>query len=142
MSGSTAPVAAVVDSATSVDSLPDSIADVPQSQSASSASEQALAPNRRDSNASATRLGPVDQGYNHPHQGHHHGSGGSILLGSLVSSCHILTNMDGERGAFFIFSDLGVRSSGSFRLRFDLFDLELASYRGGVVGSVGVFPGG
>ncbi|KAJ3193770.1 hypothetical protein HK101_004124 [Irineochytrium annulatum] len=47
----------------------------------------------------------------------------SILLGSLVGCCQILNDLEGKPGAFFVLSDLGVRSSGTYRLRFDLFDL-------------------
>ncbi|KAJ3003445.1 hypothetical protein HKX48_001754 [Thoreauomyces humboldtii] len=47
-----------------------------------------------------------------------------ILLGGLVSSCHILRNEEGEKGLYFVFPDVGVRTSGLYRLKFNLFVVE------------------
>ncbi|KAJ3014044.1 hypothetical protein HKX48_005382 [Thoreauomyces humboldtii] len=49
-----------------------------------------------------------------------------ILLGGLVSSCHILRDEDGEKGLYFVFPDIGVRTSGLYRLKFNLFVVEAA----------------
>lgn len=49
------------------------------------------------------------------------------LSGGLVSSCHLLTDLNGKRGAYFVFSDLCVRVEGIFRLKVLLLDLRLAS---------------
>ncbi|KAJ3048352.1 hypothetical protein HK097_010647, partial [Rhizophlyctis rosea] len=45
------------------------------------------------------------------------------LFGSLVSSAHLLNDLNGERGAFFVFPDLCIRVEGRFRLAFMLSDL-------------------
>ncbi|KAJ3006316.1 hypothetical protein HKX48_000193 [Thoreauomyces humboldtii] len=44
-----------------------------------------------------------------------------VLLGTRVSSCHILRDEDGTKGLYFAFPDMGVRASGIYRLRFHLF---------------------
>ncbi|KAJ3114594.1 hypothetical protein HDU96_001896 [Phlyctochytrium bullatum] len=68
----------------------------------------------------------------------HYHTNHQVIMGSLVSCCHILTDIDGEKGAFFIFSDLAVRASGAFRLKFDLFDVStlvrMTSMPGGTLG--------
>ncbi|KAI8836141.1 velvet factor [Chytridium lagenaria] len=46
-----------------------------------------------------------------------------VMMGCLVSACWILTDLSGEKGMFFIFPDISVRTSGTYRLKFDLFDL-------------------
>lgn len=46
-----------------------------------------------------------------------------VLIGTLVAPCHILFDVNGERGMFFVFHDLSVRSSGTYRLKFSLFDV-------------------
>ncbi|KAI8848156.1 velvet factor [Chytridium lagenaria] len=61
-----------------------------------------------------------------PPDTHHYHTNHQVIMGSLVSCCHILTDLEGERGAFFVFSDLAVRASGAFRLKFDLFDVSSA----------------
>ncbi|KAI8820099.1 velvet factor-domain-containing protein [Fimicolochytrium jonesii] len=48
---------------------------------------------------------------------------GPILMGSLVSCCHVLRDESGKKGLFFVFPDVGVRAGGVFRLRFRLFDV-------------------
>ncbi|KAI8911582.1 velvet factor [Gorgonomyces haynaldii] len=48
----------------------------------------------------------------------------SVLMGSLVSSCSLLVDEHGQRGFFFVFPDLAIRSSGSYRLKFSLFDIQ------------------
>ncbi|KAI8918395.1 velvet factor [Powellomyces hirtus] len=47
-----------------------------------------------------------------------------VLLGSLVSSCYILRDENGMKGLFFVFPDMGVRTSGKYRLKFNLFVVE------------------
>ncbi|KAJ2081395.1 hypothetical protein H4R24_002381 [Coemansia sp. RSA 988] len=56
----------------------------------------------------------------------HHikGSRVSAMAGTMVSPLHTLRDMTDTQGAYFVFSDLSVRMEGSFRLRFDLFEIE------------------
>ncbi|KAJ3227372.1 hypothetical protein HDU81_006754 [Chytriomyces hyalinus] len=44
-----------------------------------------------------------------------------VLWGRLAAVCTRLTDLDGSVGNFFIFHDLAVRSSGTYRLKFDLY---------------------
>ncbi|KAJ3041295.1 hypothetical protein HDV00_009565 [Rhizophlyctis rosea] len=46
-----------------------------------------------------------------------------VLVGLLVSPCHILADVDGQRGMFFTFPDLSVRTSGQYRIKFCLYDI-------------------
>ncbi|KAJ1953513.1 hypothetical protein IWQ62_005974, partial [Dispira parvispora] len=46
-----------------------------------------------------------------------------ILSGSLVSSVHNLRDINGKRGAFFVFPDLSIRLEGTYRLKFHLYEL-------------------
>lgn len=46
-----------------------------------------------------------------------------LLDGSAVSTCHLLTDLMGNRGAYFIFEDLAVRMDGTYRLCISLSDL-------------------
>ncbi|KAI9104560.1 velvet factor-domain-containing protein [Phlyctochytrium arcticum] len=46
-----------------------------------------------------------------------------VLLGSLVSACHMLRDLEGRKGLFFVLQDVGVRTSGMYRLRFDLYSV-------------------
>ncbi|KAJ3290077.1 hypothetical protein HDU76_007445 [Blyttiomyces sp. JEL0837] len=41
----------------------------------------------------------------------------STLFGSIVSSCHFLTDLTGQKGAYFVFPDLSVRVEGTYRLK-------------------------
>ncbi|KAJ1781604.1 hypothetical protein LPJ62_005766, partial [Coemansia sp. RSA 2167] len=50
----------------------------------------------------------------------------TAMAGSMVSPLHPLRDTSSVHGAYFVFSDLSVRMEGSFRLRFDLF--EIAGY--------------
>ncbi len=43
--------------------------------------------------------------------------------GSIVSSLYRLKDLDGRDGAFFVFPDLSVRTEGSYRLKFSLFEI-------------------
>ncbi|KAL2912638.1 hypothetical protein HK105_207854 [Polyrhizophydium stewartii] len=52
-----------------------------------------------------------------------------VLLGNMMSTCHVLKDLGGTRGMFFVFPDLAVRLSGTFRLRATMYDL-----RGSLVG--------
>ncbi|KAJ1919465.1 hypothetical protein H4219_001935 [Mycoemilia scoparia] len=45
------------------------------------------------------------------------------MTGSVVSSLAHLKDIDGTEGAFFVFPDLSVRSEGSYRLKFSLFEI-------------------
>ncbi|KAJ1922306.1 hypothetical protein H4219_000168 [Mycoemilia scoparia] len=45
------------------------------------------------------------------------------LSGMVVSSLHTLCDLDMVQGAYFVFGDLSVRLEGSFKLRFDLFEI-------------------
>ncbi|KAJ3092860.1 hypothetical protein HDU96_002587, partial [Phlyctochytrium bullatum] len=58
------------------------------------------------------------------------------LVGTLTSSCHLVTDLDGRKGAYFVFSDLFIRCEGRFRLRIHLSDLTelLAGVVGGRAG--------
>ncbi|TPX56386.1 hypothetical protein SpCBS45565_g08426 [Spizellomyces sp. 'palustris'] len=47
----------------------------------------------------------------------------SVLVGSLVSPCHILTDVDGQKALFFTFADLSIRTGGHYRLKFFLYDI-------------------
>ncbi|KAI8825861.1 velvet factor-domain-containing protein [Fimicolochytrium jonesii] len=47
----------------------------------------------------------------------------SALVGSLVSPCHVLTDIDGTRALFFTFPDLSIRTSGQYILKFSLYDM-------------------
>ncbi|KAI9095005.1 velvet factor, partial [Phlyctochytrium arcticum] len=47
----------------------------------------------------------------------------SVLVGSLVSPCHILTDVDGHKALFFTFADLSIRTGGQYRLKFFLYDI-------------------
>ncbi|KAI9332827.1 velvet factor-domain-containing protein [Obelidium mucronatum] len=46
-----------------------------------------------------------------------------IIMGQLISVSQTLDDLDNVTGQFYLFPELSVRSSGKFRLRFDLFDL-------------------
>ncbi|KAI8922413.1 velvet factor-domain-containing protein [Powellomyces hirtus] len=47
----------------------------------------------------------------------------SVLVGSLVSPCHVLTDVDGSKSLFFTFPDLSIRTSGQYLLKFSLYDI-------------------
>ncbi|KAJ3062237.1 hypothetical protein HDU98_001873 [Podochytrium sp. JEL0797] len=46
-----------------------------------------------------------------------------VLLGQLVSISEPLVDLDDRQGLFFMHPELAIRSSGAFRLKFDLFDM-------------------
>ncbi|KAI8618269.1 velvet factor, partial [Chytriomyces sp. MP71] len=46
-----------------------------------------------------------------------------VLLGQLVAISTPLMDLDHERGLFFIYPELSIRTSGKWRLRFDLFEM-------------------
>ena len=46
-----------------------------------------------------------------------------LLEGNTVSSCHILTDLYGKKGAYFVFEDLSVKIEGYFRLKVFVSDL-------------------
>lgn len=43
-----------------------------------------------------------------------------VLVGSLCATCLRLQDEDGQQGLFFFAHDLGVRTEGTFRLKFSL----------------------
>jgi hypothetical protein len=45
------------------------------------------------------------------------------LIGTTTSTAFRLTDENGQTGLWFIFQDLSIRTEGTFRLRFDMFDL-------------------
>ncbi|KAJ3150851.1 hypothetical protein HDU89_002848 [Geranomyces variabilis] len=47
----------------------------------------------------------------------------SVLVGCLVSPCHVLTDVDGSKSLFFTFPDLSIRTSGQYLLKFSLYDI-------------------
>ena len=49
----------------------------------------------------------------------------SLLCGNIVSSCHILTDLKGDLGAYFIFEDLSVNMEGRYRLKISVSDLSM-----------------
>ncbi|TPX68300.1 hypothetical protein CcCBS67573_g07217 [Chytriomyces confervae] len=48
-----------------------------------------------------------------------------VLWGGLAATCTRLKDLDGVFGSFFVFHDLSVRSSGVYRLKFDLFVMNI-----------------
>ena len=46
-----------------------------------------------------------------------------LLYGNLVSSPHILRNLQGRRGVYFMFPDVGIRRRGRFQLKVTLIRL-------------------
>ncbi|KAJ3161610.1 hypothetical protein HDU88_007245 [Geranomyces variabilis] len=46
-----------------------------------------------------------------------------VLGGMMVSSCYYLSDLNGLKGAYFVFPDLTIRVDGTFRLRMSLFNL-------------------
>lgn len=47
-----------------------------------------------------------------------------IFEGSTVSSCYLLSDLYGNRGAFFVFEDLSVKMDGVYRIQFVLSELQ------------------
>jgi len=50
-----------------------------------------------------------------------------LLCGKLVSSCHILTDLQKQPGAYFIFEDLSVNIEGIYKLKISVTDLSMYS---------------
>ncbi|KAI8611002.1 velvet factor-domain-containing protein [Chytriomyces sp. MP71] len=46
-----------------------------------------------------------------------------LLIGTLVSELNVLQDVQRVEGLYFVYPDLGVRSSGYYRLKFELFEL-------------------
>ncbi|KAI8808607.1 velvet factor-domain-containing protein [Cladochytrium replicatum] len=62
-----------------------------------------------------------------------------VLVGSLVSPCHVLADVDGNKGMFFVFSDISVRVGGKYRLKFLLYDVkagDMSRYKASVMSDV------
>ncbi|KAI8848175.1 velvet factor [Chytridium lagenaria] len=53
-----------------------------------------------------------------------------VITGTLTSQCFTLVDPDGRLGCFFVFPEVSVRSSGDYRLKFDLYDLGRAATQG------------
>lgn len=64
----------------------------------------------------------------------------SYLCGGLVSSLHRLKDIDNKDGAFFIFGDISVRATGTFRLQFSLYDLQMDQNAAVYLGSIMTKP--
>jgi hypothetical protein len=47
-----------------------------------------------------------------------------LLEGSTVSSCYLLSDLYGNRGAYFVFEDLSVKMDGTYRIQFVLSELQ------------------
>ena len=43
-----------------------------------------------------------------------------LLDGTSVSSCYLLTDLYGSRGAYFVFEDLSIKMEGTYRLQLSL----------------------
>ncbi|TPX30669.1 hypothetical protein SmJEL517_g05823 [Synchytrium microbalum] len=52
------------------------------------------------------------------------------LDGMLVSPSHVLTDLDGRRGVYFVFVEIMVRVEGTYKLKFNLHDLKSTIGRG------------
>lgn len=61
---------------------------------------------------------------------------GSSLYGALCSSLHRLKDISNKDGGFFIFGDISVRVTGTFRLQFNLYDLQREQNAAVFLGSV------
>ncbi|TPX31725.1 hypothetical protein SmJEL517_g05030 [Synchytrium microbalum] len=61
---------------------------------------------------------PTDQQHSPPGTGY-----SRALEGNLASSSFQLTDLEGRRGVFFVFAEVTVRVEGTFRLKFDLYNL-------------------
>ena len=48
-----------------------------------------------------------------------------LLCGNIVSSCHVLNDISGYTGAYFIFEDLSVNIEGKYKLRISVTDLSV-----------------
>ncbi|KAJ3106185.1 hypothetical protein HDU96_008302 [Phlyctochytrium bullatum] len=48
-----------------------------------------------------------------------------VLVGQIVAACTPLPNFEGSQELLFLFTDLSVRLSGQFKIKFQLFDLRL-----------------
>ncbi|KAJ1734669.1 hypothetical protein LPJ61_000944 [Coemansia biformis] len=55
---------------------------------------------------------------------HIKGQEAAVMAGSMVSPLYALRDTSMTQGAYFVFSDLSVRLEGTFRLRFDLFEIK------------------
>ncbi|KAJ2787586.1 hypothetical protein GGI15_000609 [Coemansia interrupta] len=51
------------------------------------------------------------------------GNKAAAMAGPMVCPLHTLRDESSKQGAYFVFSDLSVRLEGTFRLRFDLFEI-------------------
>ncbi|KAJ3069850.1 hypothetical protein HDU98_007084 [Podochytrium sp. JEL0797] len=44
------------------------------------------------------------------------------MIGTPISQCHQLENVQGETGLYFVFPDLAIRTTNHFRIRFEVYD--------------------
>jgi hypothetical protein len=51
------------------------------------------------------------------------------LTGTLVSSLHRLKDVENKEGGFFVYGDISIKMQGTYRLRFNLYELEGNAYR-------------
>lgn len=66
--------------------------------------------------------------------------GANNLYGGLCSSLHRLKDIDNKDGAFFIFGDISVKLTGTFRLHFSLYDLQTQENAAVFLGSIATQP--
>ncbi|KAI9143962.1 velvet factor-domain-containing protein [Paraphysoderma sedebokerense] len=67
---------------------------------------------------------PTRESFSNPNSVNHHlPTYTRLLMGSLVSSLHRLSDTSSQYGDFFIFHDLSIRQEGRFRLKFSLMNL-------------------
>ncbi|KAJ1552956.1 hypothetical protein HK405_009430 [Cladochytrium tenue] len=62
------------------------------------------------------------------------------LFGSLVSSCHLLSDLSGTKGAYFVFPNLCARFEGTFRLRVVVTDLRATAAAAVAAAAAAVSP--
>ncbi|KAJ1568250.1 hypothetical protein HK405_003154, partial [Cladochytrium tenue] len=62
------------------------------------------------------------------------------LFGSLVSSCHLLSDLTGTKGAYFVFPNLYTRFEGTFRLRVVVTDLRATAAAAVAAAAAAVSP--
>ena len=53
-----------------------------------------------------------------------YGHQGQALAGTVVSSLHRLKDLDNKEGAFFVFGDVSIKVEGTYRLQFDLYEMQ------------------
>ncbi|ORY53790.1 hypothetical protein BCR33DRAFT_711146, partial [Rhizoclosmatium globosum] len=59
----------------------------------------------------------------------------TTIMGTLIAVPESLMDLENKRGLYFLFSDLAVRISGTFRLKFDVFDVTRMPFGTGPIAS-------